>query len=236
MLRLVTWNCRIGGFRYKAAQVAQLRPDLLAVQEVEPLEQVMVFGGQHQPTYRDRLGDPAFPRRAIGVFSYTGLEIRAVDQEAPLYSFRRCVARRADLEFNVIAVWTAATNDKATAYRQAHEGIEAHRDWIRERPTVLLGDLNDNASYRGTRWTDLMALLQPLGLFSAYHAFYSEAPGSETQPTHFYRGVETARFHVDYCFLPAEWRSRIEDVIVGAFLPSWKKTSDHVPLVVDLDL
>ena len=236
MLRLVTWNCRIGGFRYKAAHVAQLRPDLLAVQEVEPLEQVLVFGGEHQPTYRDRVGDPAFPRRAIGLFSYTGLDIRAVDLEAPLPAFRRYVARKADLEFNVIATWTADTNDRATRYRQAHQGIEAHRDWIRERPTVLLGDLNDNASYKGTRWTDFMALLQPLGLFSAYHHFYSEAPGSETRPTHFYRGVETARFHLDYCFLPAEWLSRIEDVTVGAFSPSWKTISDHVPLTVDLDV
>jgi endonuclease/exonuclease/phosphatase family metal-dependent hydrolase len=101
---------------------------------------------------------------------------------------------------------------------------------------VLLGDLNDNASYRGTRWPDLMALLQPLGLFSAYHHFYSESPGFETRPTHFYRGDETAGFHVDYCFLPDEWRSRIKGVSVGAFSPSWKKVSDHVPLIVDLDL
>jgi exonuclease III len=233
---LVTWNCRIGGFRYKAAHVAHLRPDLLVVQEVEPLEQVLIFGGENQPTYRDRVGDPAFPRRAVGVFSYTDLDIRAVDLEAPLYAFRRYVARKTDLEFNVIATWTAATNDPATSYRQAHEGIEAHRDWIRERPTVLLGDLNDNASYRGTRWPDLMALLQPLGLISAYHGFYSEAPRSETQPTHFYRGVEAAGFHVDYCFLPNMWRSRIRGVSVGAFSPSWKVISDHVPLIVDLDL
>lgn len=237
MLRLVTWNCRIGGFRYKAAHVAQLRPDLLAVQEVErrAMEEP-ILGGEHQPTYGDRIGDPAFPRRAIGVFSYTGLDICAVDLEAPLYAFRRYVARRAGLEFNVIATWTAATNDKATSYRQAHEGIEAHRDWIRERPTVLLGDLNDNASYRGTRWPDFMALLQPLGLFSAYHHFYSESPGFETRPTHFYRGDETARFHLDYCFLPAEWLPRIRDVSVEAFSPSWKEISDHVPLIVDLDL
>ncbi len=236
MLRLVTWNCRIGGFRYKAAHVAELQPDLPAVQEVEPLEQVLLFGGQQQPTYRDRIGDPAFPRRAIGVFSYTDLDIRAVDAEAPLYAFRRYVARRADLEFNVIAAWTAATKNPTTSYRQAHEGIEVHRNWIRERPTVLLGDLNDNASYRGRRWADFMALLQPLGLFSAYHDFHSEAPGSETRATHFYRGAEMAGFHLDYCFLPDEWRSRVTDVRVGSFSPEWTKISDHVPLIVDLDL
>jgi len=151
MLRLVAWNCHIGGFRYKAEHVACLRPDVLVVQEVEPLEQVVVFGGECQPTYRDRIGDPAFPKRAIGVFSYTGLAMRAVDLDAPLYAFRRYVASKAGLQFNAIATWTAATGSPATSYRQAHEGIEAHGDWIRERPTVLLGDLNDNASYKGTR-------------------------------------------------------------------------------------
>ena len=59
------------------------------MQEIEPLEQVKISGGEHQPTYRDRIGDPAFPRRAIGVFSFTGLDIRAVDLEAPLIAFRR---------------------------------------------------------------------------------------------------------------------------------------------------
>jgi len=236
MLRVVTWNCRAGGFRYKAEHVAGLHADLLAVQEVERLDQVLVFGGEQQPTYRDRIADPVFPRRAIGVFSYTGLEMRAVDVAAPLCAFRRYVATMDGLEFNVIATWTAATKDSATSYRQAHEGIQAHSEWICERPTVLLGDLNDNASYRGTRWSDLMALLKPLGLMSAYHEFFREAPGSETRPTHFYRGDETRPFHLDYCFLPAEWLSHITAVRVGEFSPEWKKVSDHVPLIVDLDL
>jgi endonuclease/exonuclease/phosphatase family metal-dependent hydrolase len=110
-----------------------------------------------------------------------------------------------------------------------------HEDWIRERPTVLLGDLNDNASFRGTRWSDLMTLLEPLGLVSAYHVFFKEAAGSETRATHFYRGDETRPFHLDYCFLPSEWLPRLKAVRVGAFSPERKKVSDHVPLIVDLD-
>ena len=178
MLRLVTWNCRIGGYRYKSAHVAALNPDVLAVQEVEPLDRVLLFGGDRQPTYRDRVGDPQFPRRAIGVFSYTDLTLEAVDQEDPLYAFRRYVASRGDLTFNVIATWTSATKNPATSYRQAHEGVQRHEEWIRARPTVLLGDLNDNASFRGPRWRDFMELLAPLCLVSAYHHFFSEPYGS----------------------------------------------------------
>jgi hypothetical protein len=47
-LRLITWNCRIGAFRYKADRIAPLRPDVLVVQEVEPIDNVMFFGGEEQ--------------------------------------------------------------------------------------------------------------------------------------------------------------------------------------------
>ena len=84
-MRSVTWNCRVGGFRRKAGPVAALRPDILAVHEVEPIDGVLLFAGESQPTCRDRLADPAFPRRAIGMFSYTDTELRAVDLAEPMY-------------------------------------------------------------------------------------------------------------------------------------------------------
>ena len=78
-MTLVTWNCRIGGFRRKAKQIAPLRPDVLAVQEVEAIDKVLHFAGDCQPTFRDRICDPMFPTRAIGVFSYTDTRLVAVD-------------------------------------------------------------------------------------------------------------------------------------------------------------
>jgi endonuclease/exonuclease/phosphatase family metal-dependent hydrolase len=36
-VRFVTWNCAIGQFRGKAKAIAPLKPDILAVQEVESL-------------------------------------------------------------------------------------------------------------------------------------------------------------------------------------------------------
>jgi endonuclease/exonuclease/phosphatase family metal-dependent hydrolase len=236
VLRLITWNCRIGGFRYKSEYVAALRPDVLAVQEVEPLERVGKFGGEAQPTYRDRVHDPRYPKRAIGVFSYTGLNIHAVDMDAPLYAFRRYVASQRGLEFNIVATWTSATKVRQTSYRQAHEGVERHGDWIHGRPTIVMGDLNDNASFRGTRWTDFVALLQPFGLVSAYHAFHNEPFGEESRATYYHRGDAGSRWHIDYCFIPEAWVQHLIDVRVGAFTPEWKKVSDHVPLIVDLQI
>jgi exonuclease III len=235
LMRLVTWNCRIGGFRKKAKHVAPLRPDVLAVQEVEPIDDAAFFAGECQPTFRDRLGDPAFPRRAIGVFSYTDTKLQAVDVSEPMYSFRRYEAHHGGLSFNVVAVWPWQTRSSKTAYRQAHEGLSRYAAWIRERPTVILGDFNANASFKGNNWRELLDLLQPLGLASAYHRYFGEQPGKEEKPTHFHKGKQTSSFHLDYCFLPEVWVQHIKKVDVGAYT-DWHTVSDHAPLVVDLDL
>src|SRR5680860_1052380 len=126
-LRIVTWNCRIGGFRYKSEHMEKLKPDVLAVQEVEPLDGVLLFAGETQPTFRDRVADPAYPRRAIGVFSYTDTQLEPVDVADPLYCFRRYEASRGDLAFNVVGVWTAATDVSEISYMQAIGGLRAHQ-------------------------------------------------------------------------------------------------------------
>jgi exonuclease III len=234
-MRLMTWNCRVGGFRKKAKHIAPFRPDVLAVQEVEPLDNVLLFAGDEQPTFRDRIGDPAFLRRAIGVFSYTDVELAPVDRAACQYCFRRHQVRRGALSFQVVAVWTWATESRETAYRQAIDGVREHSSWISQAPTVILGDFNDNGSYRGTRWSELLELLQPLGLVSAYHEHFQEPFGSETRPTHYFKGIQSSPFHLDYCFVPKDWARHIKDVHVGAY-DEWRGVSDHVPLIVDLDL
>ena len=234
-MRFMTWNCRVGGFRYKAEHVAKYRPDVLAVQEVEPIETVLLFHGECQPTCRDRVADPAYPRRAIAMFSYTDTELRPVDAQCRLYGFRRYEARQGDLRFHVIGVWTAATESRQTAYMQAHEGLRLHADWIRERPTVMLGDFNNNASYRSVNWPQLLDLTKSLGLVSAYHTYFAEPFGSESRPTYFHGGRDTAPFHLDYCFVPDAWAGHITRVDVGTY-QDWHTASDHSPLIVDLEV
>lgn len=233
-MRLITWNCRIGGFRRKARLIAPMRPDVLAVQEVERIDAATIFEGDVQPTFRDRRPDPAFPRRAIGVFSYTGAEINAVDSHEPMYSFRRYEVRHMGIEFNVAAVWPWQTKSAATAYRQAHDGIVKHSMWIRQRPTVIMGDFNANQRFAGRNWPDLETLMTQHGLVSAYHRHHGIEPGKEAHSTHFHKGKPEPPFHLDYCFVPEQWVDRIRSVDVGAF-EDWHVASDHAPLTVDLE-
>lgn len=233
-MRLVTWNCRVGGFRWKAKHVCALRPDVVVVQEVEQIDSVLLFTGSSQPTFRNRLVDPQYPRRSIGVFSYTATAVKPVDLDEPMHPFRRFEVTHGDRSFNLVATWTSATKPSRNSYRQAIEGLNRYADWIRERPTVMLGDLNTNASFRGHNWKDLSVLLNSLRMVSAYHRHFNEEPGQEKQPTHYFRGKEPSRFHLDYCFIPQEWTPNLRNVQVGQYA-EWNKVSDHMPLIVDLE-
>ena len=239
-MKLITWNCRVGGFRWKAKHVAPHRPDVLVVQEVENLDKYAPIDRAVAPTYRNRLEDPEYPRRGIGVFSYSGVQLAPCDNDDPSYCFRRFTARRGGLEFQVAGVWTAPTVPRARSYRQAHEGIERHLEWITARPTVILGDFNDNASLgrgvsKGKSWRELRSLTDRAGLVSAYHHVRREDFGAEKEPTHFHHGKPGAVFHLGYCIVPTAWADKIKSVTVGSF-DDWHAVSDHAPLIVEIDV
>jgi hypothetical protein len=165
----MTWNCRVGAFRRKAAQVAALRADVLIVPECEDVQRELLLDGVTQPTTRLWSGRPG-TTRGVGVFSYTGATITPAPLLGdPIDFFVHFVVKVGEREFQVVAVWTAETSSSKTSYRQAHDGLDRYAEWIAAQDTVLMGDFNSNASYgNGKLWADLMTRLEPLGLVSAY--------------------------------------------------------------------
>jgi exodeoxyribonuclease III len=74
----------------------------------------------------------------------------------------------------------------------------------------MADDFNANTQWDGDcpaseNFTALAGRLSELGLVSAYHEFYGEAPGQETRPTFFMYRHENRPFHLDYCFIPRAW-------------------------------
>jgi|688.fasta_scaffold389784_2 endonuclease/exonuclease/phosphatase family metal-dependent hydrolase len=225
-MRIITWNCR-GGFRGKAKHIAEFKPDILAVQEVEPIADIASISGE-RPTYFHREA-PRPLRKSIGMLSYTDTKLTSIDLA---HGIRRYQAQQGDKIFHVMAAWTSPTTiPEKKNYRQLHEALVLHEDWIRQRPTIVLGDFNQNAVFKGDGMSTLLELTNALGLVSAYHHFFGEEFGKETRPTHFHLGKEDKAFHLDYCFFPKDWK--IGQVQVGTF-SEWGKISDHAPLIVDL--
>jgi endonuclease/exonuclease/phosphatase family metal-dependent hydrolase len=118
------------------------------------------------------------------------------------------------------------------------KAVQAYRSLFEAAPTVLLGDLNSNAIWDRSHPADLnhsalIRLLDGLGLVSSYHHFFGEAQGEETRPTCYLLWKKERPYHIDYCFVPTSWATRIRQVEVGSY-DSWKQHSDHRPLVVDI--
>lgn len=234
-MRLMTWNCRVGAFKRKAARIASFAPDVFVVPEAERLDEELFLDGERQPSFLDRVAEPNWPR-GIAVGSYTGVELsRAFDANSSTPGFAPFSATSGTLRFQVIAVWTFKTSSALTSYRQAHQGLQRWATWIRQKPTVIMGDFNLAANYQGGKaWRELIDLIAPLGLVSAYHAIHGVAPGAEAHPTYFHGGSDSSTWHIDYCFIPTEWVSSVKVVDVGAH-DDWRDVSDHMPLTVDLD-
>jgi len=72
-------------------------------------------------------------------------------------------------------------------------------------------------------------------LVYADHAFTGDAQGGERKPTFQHMGSRHGTYHIDYCFIPKQWASRLISVDVGS-VKGWRRLSDHAPLVVDVSL
>jgi hypothetical protein len=144
-------------------------------------------------------------------------------------------------KFLLLAVWTTRVpGSEAKSYiGQAHEALSRNPQWMRRNRVVAAGDFNSNKIWDGPKTLNghsaVVKLLEGHGIVSAYHEFFSERQGEEKRPTHYFWHRKTRGYHIDYVFLPSRWVKRIKIVEVGKYL-RWAKLSDHVPLVVEIDL
>ena len=225
-MRLVTWNCCRGAFTRKIPLLDPLAFDVAVIQECakpsQESDHCRWFGGN--------------PRQGIAVVSREPYRIRAMERRigVPRYTFP--VEVTGPESFLLLAVWSKG--------QQRHPYVEAVVKAVRlyrhlfTQPVVLMGDLNSNTFWDANHDDDrnhsaLVRQLSALGLVSAYHAFHGEAHGGETQPTYYFQWKETRPFHIDYCFIPEAWSSRMHRVEVGSY-GEWKEHSDHRPLLVDV--
>lgn len=112
-----------------------------------------------------------------------------------------------------------------------------------ERPAVVAGDLNDNVIWDKPGWRHNYSvkarIMERRGLVSAYHTIRGEVPGMEITPTHYWRDrkKDGPTYHIDYVFIPSLWITRVKELRLGTF-EEWcgSGLSDHVPIVVDIDV
>jgi hypothetical protein len=226
-MRLVTWNCSRGTYASKVPLLDSLDADIAVIQECAM-----------PPTQSDRclwFGDN--PHRGIAVRSSDAYTLRALPEapNTPRYAFP--VEAVGPEPCKLLVVWSKG-GQEYDYVRGVVKAVQAYRALFESSPTVLIGDLNSNATFNHRHPADLnhsflVRLLSELGLVSSYHHFFGEAQGSETRPTFYLLWNKERPYHIDYCFVPTSWAARIQRVEVGSY-DEWKEHSDHRPLLVDI--
>lgn len=127
------------------------------------------------------------------------------------------------LKFNLLAVWACPVGNRLDNYiGQVYRSIREHGSWLNCAP-----------SRPGRNHTEVVRLLESCGMVSPYHSYFAEAQGVETRPTCYFHHDRNRPFHIDYVFVPKNWR--IRSLQVGSF-EEWGHLSDHVPVIVDIEL
>ena len=186
------------------------------------------------------------PDKGLAVFAFNGYRAHL---SKPFYRTLHYIAPvriSGPVECNVLAVW--AQNTARGAPRKNQPGpfqtaLDRYRTFLGERPSVVAGDLNNNTIWDKPGWrinhTSSVQMLEALGLVSAYHSIRCEPHGRETTPTLYWRDrtKNGPTYHIDYVFIPNRWIDRVKSLRVGTF-EDWcgSGLSDHVPIIVDIDV
>lgn len=132
-------------------------------------------------------------------------------------------------DFNVLVIWAKPT---PSYFDDVMATLDAHRTFIAERPTVIMGDFNLDVRIRdkGRQFYLVNAKLNnDFDLFSAYHEFTDERFGMEIMPTLYFNWAYKGCFHCDFIYVPASWIPRIASVSVAPYR-DWE-SSDHRPVI-----
>ncbi len=242
-MRVVAWNCNMALDRKVDALLA-LKPDITIVCECAEPERLRSKASwmQGAPVWIGRN-----PHKGLAVFAFNGYAVRLADS---YYSSLRYIAPvhvDGPTQCNLLAVW--AQNASAGGIRKhqlgpLRRGLSRYRSFLGERPAVIAGDLNSNTIWDKPGWrinhsTKVRILEESFGLVSAYHTIRGEAHGQESEPTLYWRDrtKDGPTYHIDYVFLPTAWIGKVSHLSIGAF-ETWcgAGLSDHVPVIVDVDV
>jgi exodeoxyribonuclease III len=243
-MRLVAWNCNMA-FDRKFDALLATRPDVAIVSECAQPQRLRARAGRE-------LSDCApvwvgqNPDKGLAVFAFNGY---GACLTKPFYRSLRYIAPVrvfGPVECNVLAVW--AQNASGGVSRKNQPGplrtaLARYRRFLGERPSLVAGDLNSNAIWDKPGWrinhAATVQVLEGLGLVSGYHTVRGERHGGETIPTLYWRDrtKDGPTYHIDYVFIPNRWIDKVKSLRVGTF-EDWcgAGLSDHVPLVLDIDV
>jgi exodeoxyribonuclease-3 len=243
-MRLVAWNCNMALHR-KWEALLRLKPDIAVISECAGLEKLQLRGStdwiEGEPVW---IGEN--PNKGLAVFAFNGYSARLHEPYHPTLRYIAPVCVDGPARFNLLAVWAQNASGGVLRKRQCgplRRALTKYREFLSAEPAIIAGDVNNNAIWDRPGWRinhmTKVAILQKMGLLSAYHELNGEPHGGETFPTHYWRDrrKDGPTYHLDYIFLPQDWLPAVQEFAVGTF-EDWcgSGLSDHVPVVVEVNI
>jgi hypothetical protein len=250
-MRIVVWNCKMALSR-KRQHLYDLYPDIAVIPECSRnCLHLCLQDGFEGRWFGDNLS------KGLGVLVASPLHIARAQKPRSRWVVPLSITsslsgrtsgstREVACDFLLIAVWTMPVEGShvKSYIGQLYQAVVNNPQWFAGKPAIVYGDFNSNKFWDHHRpntkrqtgnHSAVVRLLEKHRLASAYHHFFSESQGAETQPTYYFWHHKNRPYHIDYVFLPQHWASQIETVEVGTHA-AWCKLSDHVPLAVDVTL
>jgi exonuclease III len=238
-MRIVSWNCNMA-LHEKFDKVAALAPDVAILAECADLQRLQIKSPRIS-TNAVWVGKN--PNKGLGVFAFGSYRVRRHESYDDSINWFLPVEVDGPARLNILAVW-AKYYPADKRIHQPGPTIRAlghYRTFLSAQPALIAGDFNNNVEWDRRRHASnhrtMLELSASMGFFSAYHSFSGEEQGRETTPTLHWKTKErdANTYHIDYCLAPDCWRGRIKSVSVGKY-DEWIRSSDHMPLVIDVDL
>ena len=221
-MTIVAWNCNMA-LHKKYEHLLALQPDVAVIPECAHPDLIAERAPGFLPSWRDWIGG-SNRHKGLAVFTFGSFHGRRSPVYREDFPFIAPIHIEGPIEFNLLAVWAChhKPNSFSAGLGPLRRALSAYQGFIKELPTVIAGDFNDNVKWdrpkRRNNHRTNVSELTALGLRSAYHHARAVEQGAEQEPTLYWRDRKSNGlcYHVDYCFVPEAWTQSIS-VTLGRF-------------------
>jgi hypothetical protein len=226
VVRVVAWNCAKAAGRKLPVLIERFNPDVAVISECSDEASIRRETGLVLPecsvAWVGR--DESCGLAVLGFGSWTA----EIDEEARglVDGMEWVCPARIDgpTPVRLLGVWA----DNSTRRRPATEAVRALEHWLAPGPSLVAGDFNNDTfwDHEGGDERDhglTVDLLRECGMKAV----------AKKGPTYHQQKNPDKPYVLDHVFVPDDWHVRRSEV---GLLADWTSLSDHLPVIVDLDI